>query len=149
MPAPGGSRMDGGRGTYVLVFELLHSVETPQGTFQGRYCYVGSAFGPGGLSARIRRHLRRSKALRWHIDRLSSSDHFRPLSVFASPERAECRTASALASVLQGHAGFGSSDCSCPSHLFRLGSGSIEFLASVLRDMGFREFEITPGTGPA
>jgi Uri superfamily endonuclease len=145
LPVPGGSRMDGGCGTYVLVFELLHGVETPQGTFQGRYCYVGSAFGPGGLSPRIGRHLRRSKALRWHIDHLTSSQHFRPLGVFASPERAECRTALALTSVLQGHAGFGSSDCSCPSHLFCLGKRSTEFLASVLREMGFCEFEIAPG----
>ena len=138
--------MDRGRGTYVLVFELLHVVETPRGTFKGRYCYVGSAFGPGGLSPRIRRHLRRSKTLKWHIDHLTSSEYFRSLAVFASPERAECETASTLASVLQGHPGFGSSDCSCPSHLFNLGNRSTRFLAGLLRDLGFREFQMAPAT---
>ena len=38
---------------------------------RGTYLYVGSAKGPGGLRARIKRHLRRhGKRLFWHIDYL-------------------------------------------------------------------------------
>ncbi len=44
------------------------------GTFEfptGVLAYVGSAAGPGGLGARIRRHFRKGKALRWHVDYLT------------------------------------------------------------------------------
>jgi Uri superfamily endonuclease len=37
----------------------------------GRYLYCGSAKGPGGLKARLSRHMRRGKSVRWHIDRLT------------------------------------------------------------------------------
>ena len=30
----------------------------------GRYVYCGSAYGPGGIRARVRRHLRRDKSVR-------------------------------------------------------------------------------------
>lgn len=36
----------------------------------GEYIYLGSAHGPGGLAARLGRHLRQSHACRWHIDYL-------------------------------------------------------------------------------
>jgi len=36
----------------------------------GWYAYVGSAYGPGGLAARISRHLRPSKPSHWHLDYL-------------------------------------------------------------------------------
>jgi Uri superfamily endonuclease len=34
----------------------------------GYYVYIGSAFGPGGLQARVRRHLKAVSCLHWHID---------------------------------------------------------------------------------
>ena len=37
---------------------------------KGWYVYVGSAFGPGGLAARVSRHLQRHKTRHWHIDHL-------------------------------------------------------------------------------
>ncbi len=36
----------------------------------GFYAYVGSAFGPGGLRARIRHHLESVAQPHWHIDYL-------------------------------------------------------------------------------
>ena len=36
----------------------------------GTYVYVGSAFGPGGLRARVGRHVRDDGALHWHVDYL-------------------------------------------------------------------------------
>ena len=37
---------------------------------RGYYVYVGSALGSGGLAARVGRHCRREKRLRWHVDYL-------------------------------------------------------------------------------
>ena len=39
----------------------------------GQYAYVGSAHGPGGLRARVGRHLRAEKPLHWHIDYLTAA----------------------------------------------------------------------------
>jgi Uri superfamily endonuclease len=36
----------------------------------GFYAYTGSAFGPGGLRARIGRHLSSTPVIHWHIDYL-------------------------------------------------------------------------------
>lgn len=50
-------------GTYVLVIRLREPQEISVGRLgvfpfhHGYYVYIGSAFGPGGLKARIRRHL--------------------------------------------------------------------------------------------
>jgi hypothetical protein len=37
----------------------------------GRYLYCGSAKGPGGLKARLSRHMRRGKLVRWHVEQLT------------------------------------------------------------------------------
>ena len=134
--------MTGDRGTYALVFELMSEVATPLGTLEGPYCYIGSAFGPGGLEARIRRHLKRRKPIKWHIDYLTSSAGFRFLCAFSHPGRVECDTAQALSLVLEGEPRFGCSDCRCRSHLFGLGDLPSSVLADLLRDHGFREFPI-------
>ena len=63
-------------GTYVLVLEAYETKHVQIGRFgrlalrPGCYFYVGSAFGPGGLRARVGRHVRETKSLRWHIDYL-------------------------------------------------------------------------------
>ncbi len=62
-------------GIYVLILELSKPYHGFAGKLRvdlepGTYMYVGSARGPGGLAARIRRHLRREKNLHWHIDYL-------------------------------------------------------------------------------
>ncbi len=59
MRSSGGSLRIGALGTF----------EIPKGTL----AYVGSAYGPGGLLARVSRHLRKGKRLRWHIDYLTES----------------------------------------------------------------------------
>ncbi|HYA22015.1 MAG TPA: DUF123 domain-containing protein [Thermoproteota archaeon] len=48
----------------------------------GLYLYVGSARGPGGLRARVARHLRRDKVRKWHIDYLTASSSFNLIGVF-------------------------------------------------------------------
>jgi len=66
-------------GTYALILHLSKKLERIEigklGRFAfdaGFYVYVGSAFGPGGLKARLQRHLRTDKPLHWHIDLLSA-----------------------------------------------------------------------------
>ena len=39
----------------------------------GFYLYCGSAKGPGGLAARLARHMRHGKAIRWHVDVLTEA----------------------------------------------------------------------------
>jgi len=85
----------------------------------GRYVYSGSA--KRGLEARIARHLRRQKRLRWHIDYLLDAPGVRVIGVVRS-RRGEC----ALNRATRGRvlaAGFGASDCraGCGAHLKYLG----------------------------
>lgn len=91
----------------------------------GFYVYVGSARGPGGLSARITRHLIRCTARKvesphWHIDNLLP--RALPLAVWLAEgdQRRECAWAQALIGMDGATVpvpGFGSSDCRCPAHL--------------------------------
>jgi Uri superfamily endonuclease len=81
----------------------------------GRYVYTGSA--KRGLEARIARHLRSEKTLRWHIDYLLAAPGVEVVGVLRS-RRGEC----ALNRAVQGWvpvAGFGASDCGagCVAHL--------------------------------
>ena len=64
------------KGTYVLIASvpLMKRIAIGQlGEFDivpGFYAYVGSAFGAGGLCARIGHHLESTAAPHWHIDYL-------------------------------------------------------------------------------
>lgn len=88
----------------------------------GRYVYAGSANGPGGIRARVGRHLKVAKKVRWHVDRLTTTAGV--AAVVALPEARECRI---VAFLREKHAagvpipGFGSSDCRvCESHLVKV-----------------------------
>ncbi|MCH4151634.1 MAG: GIY-YIG nuclease family protein [Sphingobium sp.] len=88
----------------------------------GAYIYAGSAYGPGGLRARLRRHFRAEKRPHWHIDALTvAADR---LSALALERGRECAIISRLMDSGAFQApipGFGSSDCAlCTSHLLRL-----------------------------
>ncbi|WP_245431312.1 GIY-YIG nuclease family protein [Rhodoplanes roseus] len=109
-------------GAYVLAIELpgpvpLRLAGRMAGSLPaGRFLYCGSARGPGGLRARIARHLRRRKTLRWHVDRLTTRG--RVVAVWAVPGGDECDLVAALAGLPVPVRGFGASDCTrCASHL--------------------------------
>jgi Uri superfamily endonuclease len=109
-------------GAYVLAVELPHPLAIrlpgrPEVLLPaGRYLYCGSARGPGGLRARVGRHMRRGKAIRWHIDRLTEAG--RVLGAWTVIGGDECALVAALAGFPVPIPGFGSSDCRhCPSHL--------------------------------
>jgi Uri superfamily endonuclease len=98
----------------------------------GVYLYSGSALGPGGLRARLGRHLHGEGRAHWHIDTLRAAapviaylylaDPILPVNPHDDP--LECRWSQALATMPGAGIpvpGFGASDCraSCRSHLVR------------------------------
>ncbi len=125
--------MAGDSGVYLFAVELGRSRALTIGALgsvrfeKGWYLYVGSA--RRGLSARLARHQRTDagKLMRWHIDYLRA--HARSVRSFPIPTRRdlECRLARDVTRISIGMVPrFGSSDCSCPSHLFRLACDPLE-----------------------
>lgn len=120
-------------GAYVLIMEIKRPIKVAIGRLAettlppGRYAYAGSARGPGGIRARVARHLRRDKKPHWHIDRITGAADI--IDVQTYPGGDECRLVAALMARPGAHhpiAGFGSSDCRhCASHLVALGSEAI------------------------
>jgi Uri superfamily endonuclease len=108
----------------ILVPRALRRTIGRLGTFEfaaGRYAYTGSA--KRGFEARIARHLRKEKTLRWHIDYLLAAPGVHVVEVIRS-RRGEC----ALNRATRGEVpieGFGASDCraGCGAHLKFLGEG--------------------------
>ena len=114
------------KGTYAIIYEC-HSGTTQQvgqwgliSLRHGYYIYVGSAFGPGGVSARVSHHLRKARKPHWHIDYLHG--FLGPVTVCYTCDhrRLEHRWAEVFLEMdhLSSFQGFGCSDCSCHSHLF-------------------------------
>jgi len=114
-------------GTYALILQCLSNATVQIGRWgtldiePGYYVYVGSAFGPGGVRARVSRHFRTAKAKRWHIDYLR--EFVAPVGAWYSHDarRLEHEWAQVfhdMRGVSSIH-GFGCSDCKCYSHLFR------------------------------
>lgn len=87
----------------------------------GTYYYAGSAFGPGGLRARLNHHIKGAARRHWHIDYLRSKAGLQGAWVSQDGDRLEHQWAAKISSLSQIStpvAGFGASDCSCPAHLF-------------------------------
>jgi len=115
--------MDLDAGVYIAVFYMPED-QTIQigrlGTFRfhpGVYFYVGSA--QRNLSARLERHNRKKKTLRWHIDYLSARAEMLGAITIAGPRELECQLAKKLSGAFEPTVpGFGASDCRCGGHLF-------------------------------
>lgn len=119
-------RIEARPGTYVLVLRAAAAARLSIGKLgelalrRGIYCYVGSAFGPGGLRARIAHHARPSARPHWHIDYLRPALTLEEVWFSYDNERHEHRWAGALAQLpgaRTGLRGFGASDCKCLTHL--------------------------------
>jgi Uri superfamily endonuclease len=113
-------------GTYALILvsasdRLIQIGKLGQLLLQpGFYVYAGSAFGPGGIRARVAHHARVSQRPHWHIDYLRSILNLDEVWYSYDSERHEHRwadTFSRLKGATLPIAGFGASDCSCRSHL--------------------------------
>jgi len=113
-------------GTYIVVIDNDRSAQLTCGRLGsidfavGRYFYIGSAFGPGGIRARVGRHARTDKKTHWHIDYLTFVARVRGAWICYEPVRHEHDWAGQFAATNAFGAipGFGCSDCNCPSHLF-------------------------------
>ena len=98
----------------------------------GLYLYAGSAWGPGGIRARVARHLRRDKARVWHIDRLTEAAAVE--EAIAIPGGRECMIVDFV--VARGAripiTRFGASDCrTCQAHLLAVDYALVDALAKV------------------
>ena len=110
-------------GVYIAVFYLAEAQEISVGRLGrlglrvGVYFYAGSA--QRNLSARLERHGRKSKPMRWHIDYLSVRAEMLGAITVAGPRRRECELAKELAGIYKiATPRFGASDCRCGGHLF-------------------------------
>ncbi len=100
----------------------------------GIYMYSGSARGPGGLRARLGRHLRAEGKPHWHIDTLRAvaevigccyiTDSMRT-SLESPIECLWSQALTALPGISVPLLGFGASDCraGCPAHLIAFPRG--------------------------
>jgi len=85
----------------------------------GYLIYVGSAFGPGGLRARVSRHARLKKKTHWHIDYLRPHLSLTEVWWSTAPQNREHAWAERLTRDCNpAHPRFGASDCNCRTHLF-------------------------------
>ncbi len=86
---------------------------------KGLYIYTGSA--RNGLQARVSRHLSKRKRLHWHIDYLLKQSYIEEARLYYTPSFSECvlnlKTFKQYTNAIYPVKGFGSSDCSCISHL--------------------------------
>lgn len=136
----------GAPGSYVLVTSVSRDTLLTVGQLgifrfePGFYCYCGSAMGPGGLDARLSRHLRRRKKAHWHVDYLLQRAVVVEIWKAHSTRRLECLYAHALINMSGAHVsvpGFGSSDCDCPAHLVHfLSTPRFDAFSRVLRESG-------------
>jgi Uri superfamily endonuclease len=135
------------KGIYCLVFEnpgcVIRIGALGEVAFQsGWHIYIGSALGSGGLK-RLMRHISMASSHdrkpKWHVDYLLMSPVFSlDYTVHGvTGERLECRLVDTLND--SGVPAFGSSDCSCTSHLlYRQNDPKEEILAA------FRKLQLDP-----
>ncbi len=114
---------DSDSGVYIAVFYLSEDQDITVGKLgrlrfrKGYYFYVGSA--QRNLAARLERHGRKSKPMRWHIDYLSVRAEMLGAITITGPRETECELAKEFATMFERtERGFGASDCHCGGHLF-------------------------------
>lgn len=112
-------------GTYILVLRCSSSRAVRIGRLgrlqlrPGYFLYIGSAFGPGGLRARIEHHSRRAVRPHWHVDYLRRYTRLEAVWYCGQHREHElAETVGALPGAEIALPGFGSSDCRCRTHLF-------------------------------
>ncbi|MBE9554023.1 MAG: GIY-YIG nuclease family protein [Proteobacteria bacterium] len=121
------AELPGEPGAYVLLIRLDSELTLDMPSFRGKslmpglYAYCGSAYGPGGIRARVSRHLRGGKPLRWHVDRLTAAGRVEQVGILVAGRECDLATELLATGGLQALPGFGSSDCrTCAGHLLHL-----------------------------
>jgi len=114
------------KGIYVLFIKVKKDKRIKIGTLgeiyflKGIYAYIGSA--QNNLEKRLKRHILKRKKEFWHIDYLLRNKDVEIIEIFyeeGSKEK-ECKTAEYFEKKYIPIVGFGSSDCKCKAHLFRI-----------------------------
>ena len=138
------------KGIYALILyigkEVLIRLKSRGWSIEpGIYVYIGSAGGPGGLRARILRHIGRPSKRHWHIDYLTSDDDVEVYAVLYTTCSWGPRAESLVASCLQNAGltpieGFGATDDKkSKSHLYKLASSeepSLDIIAECMMVLG-------------
>lgn len=130
-------------GSYVLILNIITPTRARIGSLgaitfeQGNYIYIGSAL--NNLEKRIERHLKKQKKKRWHIDYLTTHNNVMVEKVFIkeSELKEECEIAKYLSNFGLPVNKFGSSDCRCSSHFYKI--ESIDIIQ--WRKLGMKEYE--------
>lgn len=113
-------------GIYTIILSLAKAKKICIGSLgeidfaPGYYAYTGSARGPGGCR-RVDRHMEILQGTRitrrWHIDYLLPQAGLVEVFITRTSRDLECSIAEMIGEHLVPIKGFGSSDCSCISHL--------------------------------
>jgi len=136
------------KGIYVLFISVERDISVKVGALgkvkfnKGNYTYIGSA--QNGIRKRVARHLKREKRKFWHIDYLLAQKYARVEKVLykEAAKKEECKMAQALFRFGNPVRGFGCSDCSCQSHLFKVkeelssnsGQNLFKYFSELIRD---------------
>ncbi|TRO60728.1 GIY-YIG nuclease family protein [Candidatus Bathyarchaeota archaeon] len=121
------------RGVYVLLISVEDRVQIEVGALglidfgPGMYAYVGSALGShsSSVEGRLSRHYSDHKKMHWHIDYILKDPKVKfKAAIFSESRKAqECKLVKKICNyefAFVGPKDFGSSDCSCVSHLIIL-----------------------------
>jgi sugar fermentation stimulation protein A len=130
-------------GSYIVILRVKRNRKIFTGSLgevrfrKGYYMYVGSA--RRNLSKRIARHQRRRKNMFWHIDYLRAYADFHTSLPVRASVALECEMAEAIEKISQWNIpGFGSSDCTCKSHLFGMSDDPVRSPSFIDTLMYFR-----------
>jgi len=130
--------------SYILVLKLHKKIKIVVGQLgeilflPGTYLYIGS--GRKYLHARIKRHLRKNKKLRWHIDYLTASQYVDVVKIFVSKLKEEelvQKILNKFSNQMLPVKGFGSSDSRFHSHLFYIPDFIEDYLHSFVKLLTF------------
>ena len=121
------------KGVYVLLISVEDRVQIKVGALglldfgPGMYTYVGSALGSysSSVEGRLSRHYSDHKKIYWHIDYILKDPKVKlKAAIFSESRKAqECKLVKKICNyefALVRNKDFGSSDCSCVSHLIIL-----------------------------
>jgi len=141
--------LKGKKGFYLLIISLQDGFsfnlrKKRRSITKGLYLYIGSAM--GGISSRLARYLKNPVNRHWHIDYLLKNASMERIIAVPSSEKLECKVVRFFADLIgwsSGVLGFGSSDCTCPSHLFLL-PGTV-IVDNLLKEALWKAIDYFPG----
>src|SRR5512147_3089528 len=137
-------------GSYIVVLRLPRDRWISVGGLgdirfrKGFYLYAGSA--KKDLTRRINRHRSERKNLFWHIDYLREFAEFHVALPIRTTADLECGIAASLHEMADWRInGFGSSDCSCETHLFGMKDDPLHSSEFIRRLLYFRMGRLEEG----